>query len=212
VVASADQHFDKSFIDRGGDELCATGFQVKKFSNPHSSGAGKDWGGNSETGYILFRYAEVLLNYVEAKYELDGVVATEQLNLLRARVGMPDFIVNAQLSDLNPVDYGYSITDELYEIRRERRIEMALEGQREEDYQRWAAHALFEGKRPLGYPFDSAEFPLYNPPLDENGLIDYYKNQLPAGYQFRPGQDYLDDIPQDELTLNPNLEQNPGWE
>ncbi len=210
-VASANETFDKPFIDRGGEELCATGFQVKKFSNPYSSGAGKDWGGNSETGYILFRYAEVLLNYAEAKYELDGTVATTQLNLLRARVGMPNFTVNSQSSDLNPVDYGYTISDELYEIRRERRIELALEGFRQEDYQRWAAHSLFTGKRPLGYPFDAAEFPLYNPPLNESGLIDYYKNQLPNGYQFRPGQDYLDDIPQDELTLNPNLTQNPGW-
>ena len=211
-VASAGETFDKPYIDRGGEELCATGFQVKKFSNPNSSGAGKDWGGNSETGYILFRYAEVLLNYAEAKYELEGTVTTDELNQLRSRAGMPEFTVNSQASDLNAVDYGYTITDALYEIRRERRVELALEGQRDEDYRRWAAHALFAGERPLGYPFDATEFPDYNPPLDQNGLIDYFKNQIPNGYQFRNGQDYLDDIPQAELTLNPNLTQNPGWE
>lgn len=34
---------------------------------------------------------------------------------------------------------------------------------------------------------------------------------MPDGYQFRDKQDYLYSIPQDELTLNPNLKQNPGW-
>jgi len=176
-VASSNETFDKPFIDKGGEELCATGFQVKKYSDPYSSAAGQDWGGYSETGYIYFRYAEVLLNYAEAKYELDGTVAYDQLNLLRARVGMPDFTVNPQSADMNPVDYGYTISDELYEIRRERRIELALEGRRGDDYKRWAAHGLFTDKRPLGYPFDSTEFPSYNPSLDENGLIDYYQTQ-----------------------------------
>ena len=109
-----------------------------------------------ETAYIYFRYGEVLLNYAEAKCELDNSVAYTQLNLLRARAGMPDFTVNPQSSDLNPADYGYSISDELYEIRRERRVELAFEGLRNEDYRRWAAHSLFKGKRPKGYPFTTA--------------------------------------------------------
>jgi hypothetical protein len=210
-VAIAGETFNKPFIDRGGEELCATGFQVKKFSDPYSPAAGKDWGGFSETGYIYFRYAEVLLNYAEAIYELSGTVAYDQLNMLRNRAGMPDFTVNPQTTDLNPVDYGYTISDELYEIRRERRVELALEGRRGDDYLRWAAHKLFHQKRPLGYPFNSSEFPSYSPPLDDNGLIDYFQRQLPNGYQFRPEQDYLYDIPQDELILNPRLTQNPGW-
>jgi hypothetical protein len=47
--------------------------------------------------------------------------------------------------------------------------------------------------------------------LDANGLIDYWASFLPNGYQFREKQDYLYSIPQDELTLNSNLKQNPGW-
>jgi hypothetical protein len=152
-----------------------------------------------------------LLNYAEAKCELDNSVAYAQLNLLRQRAGMPDFTVNPQSSDLNPVDYGYAISDELYEIRRERRVELALESLRESDYMRWAAHSLFKGKRPKGYPFNPAEFPTYTPHLDANGLIDAYAVSIPNGYGFRPGQDYLYSIPQDELTLNTNLIQNPGW-
>lgn len=214
-VAGTSEIFVKPWIDRGGNELCPTGFQVKKCSNPHSPAAGITDGGNnsSETGYILFRYAEVLLNYAEAAYELNGTIQYAALNLLRRRAGMPDFAVIPQQTDLNRLDYGYAVTDALYEIRRERRVELALEGHRADDYKRWAAHALFFGKRLLGYPYKPADFPgLPTPLLDpESGLIDYFRNQLPNGYRFRAGQDYLDPIPLDELTINPNLEQNPGW-
>ena len=138
-------------------------------------------------------------------------MAYDQLNLLRARVGMPDFMVNPQSADPNVADYGYSISDELYEIRRERRVEKAFEQLRQEDWKRWAAHSLFAGKRPLGYPFSESEFPGENPILNENGLIDVLQNEIPNGYGFRPGQDYLNSVPESELTLNPSLTQNPGW-
>ena len=204
-------YFSGPTIEGGALQLCPTGFQVKKTANPNSPAAGKSWETQAETGLILLRYGEVLLNYAEAKCELDNSVAYEALNLLRKRAGMPDFSVNAQSLDKNKVDYGYSITDELYEIRRERRVEMALEGQRDEDYMRWAASALFKNKRPKGYPVDLAQNPNFSSKVDENGLIDYYKGVMPSGYQFRDKQDYLYSIPQDELTLNPNLKQNPGW-
>lgn len=203
--------FEKPGVDQVSSALNPTGFQLKKCSNPNSPGAGAAGGGNSETGYILFRYGEVLLNYAEALYELGGDVAYNALNQLRARAGMPDFVVHPQSSDPNVVDYGYPISNELYEIRRERRVELSLEGFREDDYKRWAAHKLFKGKRPKGYPFDQNEFPSYHPPLDANGLIDYFQNFLPDGYQFKENRDYLSSIPAEELNLNPNLTQNPGW-
>ncbi len=205
------QVFDKPQINRTGTELNPTGFQLRKCSNPDSPGAAALGGGSSETGYILFRYGEVLLNYAEALYELKGEVAYDVLNQLRNRAAMPAFSVHPQSSDPNWVDYGYSISNELYEIRRERGVELALEGFREEDYKRWAAHKLFKNKRPKGYPFDQAEFPNYSPPLDDDGLIDYLQSFLPNGYQFKENRDYLNSIPSEELNLNPNLTQNPGW-
>lgn len=212
-LMSVDQeaYFSGPTIDGGALQLCPTGFQIKKTANPESPAAGKSWETQSETGLILLRYAEVLLNYAEAKYELDGVVADDALNLLRQRVGMPDFKVHSQSSDKNRIEYGYSISDELYEIRRERRVELALEGLRDDDYMRWAACALFKNKRPKGYPVDLAQYPDFASKVDENGLLDYFKDVMPDGYQFRENQDYLYSIPQDELTLNPNLKQNPGW-
>ncbi len=204
-------YFSGPTIDGGALQLCPTGFQIKKTANPESPAAGVSWETQSETGLILLRYGEVLLNYAEAKYELENIVAYEALNLLRQRVGMPAFEVHSQNLDKNKVDYGYNISDELYEIRRERRVELALEGLRDEDYMRWAACALFKDKRPKGYPVDLTQYPDFMSRVDENGLIDYFKDVMPEGYQFRENQDYLYSIPQDELTLNPNLKQNPGW-
>jgi hypothetical protein len=184
-----------------------SGFQPRMYSRTDISADDPD-----DSGFIILRYAEVLLNYAEAKYELDGTVAYPQLNLLRERAGMPAFTINPQSDDLNPDDYGYAVSDELYEIRRERRVETAIQNLREMDWKRWAAHALFKGKRFKGYPFKKAEFPTYKATLDENGLLDYMKKVLPDGHRFRPDQDYLESIPLDELTLNPNLVQNPGWQ
>lgn len=207
--ANPEHRFSKPSIDKVDLVLNPTGFQLKKCSNPYA--AGNLGGGSSETGYILFRYGETLLNYAEAKYELDGTITYGVLNQLRSRVGMAEFQVFPQSSDPNWVDYGYPISDALYEIRRERRVELALEGHREDDYRRWAAHSLFQGKRPKGYPFEQSEFPEYHPPLDEHGLIDYYQKIIPNGYLFREDQDYLSPIPEEEFTLNPNLDQNPNW-
>ncbi|SFB27508.1 RagB/SusD family nutrient uptake outer membrane protein [Algoriphagus aquimarinus] len=211
-VASSGQIFSKPFINGGSEELCATGFQVKKFSNPYSSGAGADFGGYSQTGRIYFRYAEVLLNYAEAKYELNQELALPQLNMIRNRVGMPDFevIPQADFGD-QLLDYGYAIDDALYAIRNERRVELALEGQRIDDYRRWAAHELFAGKRPLGYPFKQSEFPTLVVKVDERNQLDYFQSEMPNGYGFKANRDYLISIPSDELTLNPNLTQNPNW-
>ncbi|GAA0879239.1 RagB/SusD family nutrient uptake outer membrane protein [Algoriphagus jejuensis] len=211
-VASSGTTFSKPFLNGGSEELAATGFQVKKYSNPYSPAAGADFGGLSQTGRIYFRYAEVLLNYAEAKYELDGTIAFEALNPLRARVGMPNFTVIPQAEyGANLVDYGYTIDDALYAIRNERRVELALEGHRPDDFKRWAAHTLVTGQRPLGYPFEPSEFPGFAPKLTADGRIDYFQTQMPSGYGFREDQDYLTSIPSDELVLNPALTQNPNW-
>ena len=90
-------------------------------------------------------------------------------------------------------------------------METAIQTLRKQDWLRWAAHSLFKGKRFKGYPFKQSEFPDYPAELDENGLLDFQKSVLPDGLGFRPDRDYLESIPQTEVTLNPNLTQNPGW-
>lgn len=208
--------FTKPFLDQSGEYLNNTGFQYRKGNDPKDAqaGGGVSWNTNCMTGSIVFRYAEALLNYAEAKCELgEPVDYDKSLNLLRRRAGMPDFKVQSDPNRSRYADYGYSISDELQEIRRERTVELACEGFRYNDIMRWAAHNLIKGKRPKGYPLDKSEWEgvKMNYQVDENGFIDPYVGQIPNGYGFKPERDYLECIPLNELTLNPNLVQNPGW-
>ncbi|MGO1786913.1 MAG: RagB/SusD family nutrient uptake outer membrane protein [Sphingobacterium sp.] len=164
-----------------------------------------------ETPSILFRYAEVLLNYVEAKAEL-GAVTQQDIDLaikpLRDRVGMPNLIISEIAQDPNwefP-----ALTPVINEIRRERRIELAAEGFRWDDIARWAAaDEVIVGTRPRGFLASQIN---QNPfPVDDNGFLDPFQNAIPSGYGFKLDRDYLNSIPERELNLNENLQQNPGW-
>jgi hypothetical protein len=98
-------------------------------------------------GLPIYRYAEILLNYAEAKAELGGLTAeivNQTINELRDRVGMPHFDaereVDATLRSLYP-----NITDnKILAIRRERRVELAGEGLRLRDINRWYAGKVME--------------------------------------------------------------------
>lgn len=165
-----------------------------------------------ETPSIHYRYAEVLLNYAEAKAELGEITQDDidkSIKKLRDRVGMPNLILNN--IDIDPNWDFPSLSPVINEIRRERRIELAGEGFRWNDIARWAAaDELIVGKRPKGLKgaqFESND--LY--PVDENGFLDPFKISIPNGYAFDINRDYLNPIPESEIVLNPNLKQNPGW-
>jgi hypothetical protein len=101
------------------------------------------------TSLPVFRYGEVLLNYAEAKAELgqlDAAAINRSINLLRARVNMPAFNaaneVDAMLRSLYP-----NVSDvNILAVRRERRVELAGEGLRQQDIYRWKAGKLFEAE------------------------------------------------------------------
>lgn len=205
-------YFDKPFIDQTGEYNCLTGFQMKKGADPYV----KDQD-NSETGLIIFRYAEALLNYAEAKAELGDITQADidkSINQLRKRSGVA--ALNISSIEKDPNWLFPSISPLLNEIRRERRVELACEGFRLLDLLRWRAHEVFINKRPRGFFFKQADFPNVDPKkdlkLDENNYIDPYKISLPNGYQFNPKRDYLLPLPTSELLLNSNLKQNPGWQ
>lgn len=108
-----------------------------------------------------------------------------------------------------------SLSPVINEIRRERRVELAFEGFRKHDLFRWSAHNLFKGQRPKGAKFIQSDFPNMiigqNIFVDGNGYVDPYQQLMPSGYGFIPTRNYLNPIPTQELTLNANLGQNPGW-
>ncbi len=190
------------------DNYAPAGYVMRKRYNPHMQYHDV----TSETNpVILFRYAEALLNYAEAKAELGNITQSDldrSVNVLRDRVGMAHLVKGSiaidpdwKFPDLSPM---------INEIRRERRVELALEDLRWNDITRWAAaEELIVGKRPKGFKGSQISSTLI--PVDKDGFLDPFKNVLPSGYGFRVNRDYLWPIPEHELVLNPDLEQNPGW-
>jgi len=209
-------YFERAAIDQAAHTVCPTGFQIYKMLNfDPIHRASLSTSGVGYTGWMIMRYAEALLNFAEAKAELGTITQGDidrSIKLLRDRVGMPNLEIasietdpNWHFPDLSPV---------INEIRRERRIELIGEGFRWDDVARWAAaDELIVGQRPLGAKFNSIDYP----DLDENdyrltdGYLDPLRDQLPSGYGFNLDRDYLTAISTEELTLNPQLEQNPGW-
>jgi hypothetical protein len=217
-----------------------TGYFAAKFRTPIPAE-----NENSQATYdkFVFRYAEVLLIYAEAMAEL-GTISQGDLdmtiNQLRARLDEPDLPggIMGRLT-LNPVAdpnavtitgqprYGYTVSPLLYEIRRERRIELAFEGFRWDDIVRWKAGKILENPKTVyGMQVNSNVQSEYNDFFGYNvfqgiGLInitDWDKtkqliNPYP-GTAARVWNDklYRSPIPLDQINLSKGaLKQSPGW-
>jgi hypothetical protein len=106
----------------------------------------------------IVRFAEVLLTYAEAKAELNELTQADldlSVNKLRARVGMPNLTMSPAADALLKAQYPLVTGGNapvLLEIRRERRVELAMEGFRFDDLMRWNAGKLIE-KEPEGLYF-----------------------------------------------------------
>lgn len=211
IIGSDTIIFEKPDIINSG-----TGYESKKFRLIEVDPAFGVQNFNQD--FILMRFAEALLIYAEARAELGQLTQADvdmTINRLRARVGMPPMILGNITPDPNWPDYGYALPDYLYEIRRERLVELFAEGFRLDDLFRWRAHNLFAGKKFTGVYY-TEEYQQDEPGLDytDEGFIDPYAGILSGpngGYGFNPERDYLYPLPTNELTLNPDLTQNPGW-
>ncbi len=102
------------------------------------------------TDLPIYRYAETLLMYAEAKAELNTITQSDldlSINQLRYRVGMPYLNINVEVDPFMEMQYPMVSGGNkalILEIRRERRIELACEGFRYDDLRRWAAGNLLE--------------------------------------------------------------------
>lgn len=129
-----------------------TGYQPIKFvQNPDDSGGNVDRNDRSTCDIPVYRLAEVMLNYAEAKAELGTLTQDDldiSINKIRDRVDMPHLKLDE--ANANPdwyllsSEYGFSNVSGanqgvILEIRRERAIEMIQEGTRYEDLVRWKA-------------------------------------------------------------------------
>jgi len=170
-----------------------TGYGYMKYIDPGYTLDNRTYGGSIP----LVRYAEILLSYLESKLEAGDHITQqlldETINKVRGRasVNMPA-ITETDATALRPI------------LRNERRVELALEGIRHYDILRWhIAHIVLDanvyGSKVCDLP-GACRFT-----VDAQGHYYLYKRA------FRENVDYLWPIPQSEIDINPNLEQNPGY-
>ena len=152
VVGPGYMRINSDKVESPNFSSSTTGYQIIKWVTDAS---GDGYMGSSND-YILFRAAEVYLNYAEAKAEL-GTLTQDDLKIsikkIRDRVGMPN--IDMLAANANPDPYlcapetGYrNVTGPnkgvILEIRRERTIELCLEGHRYYDIIRWKEGKMFE--------------------------------------------------------------------
>ena len=164
----------------------ATGLLIRKRTNPDTPDATR-----SSTDYIIFRYGETLLNYIEAAYYLNdpnGDMASI-MNEIRDRAGMPSLIKS-------------EITED--KIRQERRCELAFEDHTFWDLRRWriAVEELDNVRRHrLHYRFDAN---------NETYTIEMADGHL-GGVRLHPERNYYYALGLSRLADNPKLIENPGY-
>jgi len=182
-----------------------SGYYLYKYVEPSKVGQV----GQDDNDIIFFRYAEILLNYVEALERTGNVTQAtldSTINLLRDRVGM------AHLTFSN-IPEG---SDLRTEIRRERRVELFFEGHRYLDIIRWR-----EGYR-LGEDLLGVNKRWLDPNKLTPGILNTLRWKFVDGEQYlliEEGRTFIDpkhyllSLPFTQMQRNPNLRpNNPGWD
>lgn len=215
-----------------------TGYSSKKFYCPELEGKPEGMGNRNITDAPVMRYAEVLLNYAEACAELGTMTQTEldkSINLIRGRKGvnMPPLSINIGFSD--PAN-NHGVSDLIWEIRKERRVEMCYEGLRNKDLKRWKQWDKLDTEKNItinrGAYVNPANFATEVEGFKPGGkttarIVDESGAEVAAGKpglikpafatkrEFLNERNYLDPLPLDQITLyrdkGVTLTQNPGW-
>lgn len=176
-----------------------TGYYLRKWMNPSVS-LDPVTPNKIEHHYILFRYAEILLNYAEAMNEWLGpdavdaqkgcpISARAALNKVREAATMP------AVTDSDPSKFRDR-------VRNERRVELALEGHRLFDVRRWKIAEKDKIRNIYGVKISKSE---------EGGAASYSYEKVLLQTMFWDNKMYLYPYPQSELYINDKLDQNPGW-
>lgn len=178
----------KPFEEGGADQVgkvgaSRTGYWLKKFLDEQD----RPNPGGGSLYFPLYRYAEVLLDYVECLVETgdwQNQDVEKYINMIRNRAGMPN--INKSV---------YNTQEKVRELyRRERRVELSFEGKRYWDIRRWEI-----GSKAMTGMAQGA----WNPNSQSFVSVEERNCTFPK-YDSWP-------IPQTEATANPNIEQPTGW-
>lgn len=161
LIKTRDSRFEATFYDKPHPRSKSSYFYVNKFlprevAEMVEAGSAPPFeftSTNNKTDYPVLRYAEVLLNWIEAKAELETMGKTPvtqseidiSINKIRNRPLAPKAIEKGVektapllLAELpNDPNRDGRVSPLLWEIRRERRMEFAFEHSRYEDLRRW---------------------------------------------------------------------------
>ncbi|MGL4292363.1 MAG: RagB/SusD family nutrient uptake outer membrane protein, partial [Bacteroidales bacterium] len=149
--------------DAANFTMTSTGYQMIKWALDDNAFEGK---ANSYNSVSVFRFAEVLLNYAEAKAELgafDEAVWDKTIKPLRERAGVKSVVPDTYDPYLAAYFDNQTTDKWILEIRRERGIEMAFENVRYDDIMRWKLGHLIERV------WQGMYVPAKNVPMDLNG-------------------------------------------
>jgi starch-binding outer membrane protein, SusD/RagB family len=199
-----------------GGYISETGYHIIKHYNADDM-IGKAFD-TAESPAIILRFAEALLNYAEAKAEIGDISQGDldlTINKLRDRVGMPHLKMDVEM---DPRYAGDGVSALMVEIRRERRLELFMEGFRYNDLRRWKQGKKLEIKT-MGMRWDDAAKARYPgavvkssvDPVSGKTYIDVYQGTDWATPVFNEGRHYLWPIPLNVIAQNPKVKQNPGW-
>jgi starch-binding outer membrane protein, SusD/RagB family len=263
-------HRDPRMVATFNDELringvhakyATSGFSTWKFLPYEATDGGIYAGNNNTTDAPVMRFGEVLINYAEAAAELgqfDQAAADKSINKLRARVitdrkgiaqpALARMVVNGgqvyadgYIDPLNDPDRDPTVSPLLWEIRRERAVELVFEGHRKNDLKRWNKYEYLrteqEGDTPkpttLGAFIDLTDYTAAQQTKIKAAQEIFYTNAaktegflhiLKKPEQLRKWENgniiyerqYLNAVPKDQITLYKGagftLTQNPGWE
>lgn len=182
--------------DKTGTNPTRTGFYLRKFLNVNARWVAPT--GNTNHCFPLFRYAEILLNYAEAMNEVYGpdnaatygLTARQAIALIRTRAGLTGNL-NVPLATTQALMRTA--------IRHERRIELAFEEHRHMDLRRWKI-----AESVLNQPVSGLK-------IVKTGTATFTYTPEVVEPRVFTAKMYYYPFPQEELSRNPGLVQNPGW-
>ncbi|MDB5208290.1 MAG: hypothetical protein JWR72_3365 [Flavisolibacter sp.] len=167
-----------------------TGYYLRKFLSEAAT-----WNQASNTNarrpWVVFRYAETLLNYAEALNEAQGPVADvyKYVNAVRQRAGVAMPVLPPGLTQTAMRD----------RIKNERRVELCFEGHRFFDVRRWKQGELYLNKPVTGMRITR----------NANGTFNY--NRFQVENRVFTAKNYLFPFSQNDINRQPALAQNPGY-
>ena len=221
----------------------ASGYYANRYVNKDLINKPGGMSNTNTTDAPVMKLNEVLMNYIEAaaeladlgQYTLTQADFDKTINAIRDRQStqMPHVTLAGNALKVNGVeindpDRDATVKPIIWEIRRERRVELAYEGLRFNDLRRWGkleyADMVKNKKLNMGAWINKADYPENADALakitlcDENGKIvtgnEGYIMPITEVAKMRQmaDKDYLYPIPTDDRSLtHGNLTQNPGW-